>query len=188
MMAFAKDLRSSGWSTFGADLPDWFNTWAKILPAMRFLPRPKSTRMSSVSSGAPEESFSLSSGVVVLRTSWTEENAEIINETGETTFFDSLPSCHAVAMDKESLPTGIDIPRAGHKSIPIALTESYSLASSPGAPQAAIQFADNFTSSRRRISADNKLVMASPTAILAAAGASITAKGVRSPMLIASPR
>ena len=90
-------------------------------------------------------------------------------------------------MDKESLPTGIEIPSAGHKSIPIALTESYSFASSPGEPQAAIQLAESFTSSKRCISAANKLVMASPTAILAAAGASITANGVRSPIDITSP-
>jgi len=91
-------------------------------------------------------------------------------------------------MDKESLPTGIEIPKAGHNSIPTALTDSYSFASSPGAPQAAIQFADNFTSSKRRISAANKLVSASPTAIRAAAGASITAIGVLSPIVITSPR
>ena len=72
--------------------------------------------------------------------------------------------------------------------MPTAFTESYNLASSPGAPQAAIQFADSLTSSRRVISAANKLLMASPTAIRAAAGASITAIGVRSPIDMASPR
>ena len=91
-------------------------------------------------------------------------------------------------MDKESLPTGIEIPKAGHNSMPTAFTESYNLASSPGDPQAAIQLAESLISRISAISAANKLVIASPTAIRAAAGASITAKGVRSPILITSPR
>ena len=111
-----------------------------------------------------------------------------MRETGATTFLASVPSRHSVAIDNESFPTGIEIPKAGHNSIPRALTESYNFASSPGAPQAAIQLADNLTSSRRRISAANKLVNASPTAIRAAAGASITANGALSPIDITSPR
>ena len=72
----------------------------------------------------PDSSLSLSKGVLVLRTSCTAAKAEIINDTGEITFLSCLPSCHVVAIDKESLPTGIEIPSAGHKSIPIACTES----------------------------------------------------------------
>ena len=155
---------------------------------MRFLPRPRSMRINSVSKGEPSSFLSFNNGVVVLRTSCTEANAEIISDTGATTFLDLLPSCHSVAIDKESFPTGIEIPKAGHNSMPTAFTESYSLASSPGAPQAAIQFAESLTSSRRRMSAANRLVRASPTAIRAAAGASMTATGVLSPILIASPR
>ena len=132
--------------------------------------------------------MSLSNGVTVFRTSCTDANAEIIRETGATTFLAWSPSFHSVAIDKESLPTGIDIPRAGQSSMPTALTESYSFASSPGAPQAAIQFAESFTSARRAMSAANKFVIASPTAMRAAAGASIAATGVRSPIDIASPR
>ena len=41
-------------------------------------------------------------------------------------------------MDMESLPTGMLMPSAGHSSMPTALTVSYSAASSPGSPQAAI--------------------------------------------------
>ena len=158
-----------------------------MLPAMRFLLRPKSIKMSSASSGCPYSSR-CKSGVLVLRASVTCANAEITKETGEITFLVSLPSRHSVAMDKESLPTGMDMPSAGHSSIPTALTESKSLASSPGLPQAAIQLADNFTVSRPLMSAANILVMASPTAMRAAAGASMTAIGVRSPIDIASPR
>ena len=188
IIAAARALRSSGWSTFGVNLPDWFRTWARMLLAMRFLPRPKSIKINSVSKAMPDSSMSLSKGVVVLRTSCTAAKAEIINETGDTTRLDWSPSCHAVAIDKESLPTGMEIPKAGQSSIPIAFTDSYNLASSPGLPQAAIQLAESFTSSKRRMSVARRLVIASPTAILAAAGASITANGVRSPIDIASPR
>ena len=154
---------------------------------MRFLPRPKSIKISSVSRGRPCSSH-CKSGVLVLRASITCAKAEITKETGEITFLVLSPSRHSVAIDKESLPTGIDIPNAGHNSMPTAFTESKSLASSPGLPQAAIQFADNFTVSSPLISAANRLVMASPTAMRAAAGASITAIGVRSPIDMASPR
>ena len=86
------------------------------------------------------------------------------------------------------MPTGIDMPRAGHNSIPMERTESYSFASSPSVPQAAIQFAESLTASSSGISAASKLVIASPIAIRAAAGASITAMGVLSPIVITSPR
>ena len=112
----------------------------------------------------------------------------MMRETGATTFLDSAPSCHEVDIDNESFPTGMEIPSAGHSSIPIAFTESYNFASSPGAPQAAIQFADSFTASKLKMSAAKRLVMASPTAIRAAAGASITANGVLSPIDMASPQ
>jgi len=91
-----------------------------------------------------------------------------------------------VRIDSESLPTGIDTPSAGHSSRPTALTVSYSAASSPGSPQAAIQLADSFTR-ESSIGAASRLVMASATAMRPEAGASSAASGVRSPMLIASP-
>ena len=40
---------------------------------------------------------------------------------------------------------GCEMPSAGHSSRPTALTVSYSAASSPGSPQAAIQLADSLT-------------------------------------------
>ena len=124
IMAEASAFRSSGWSTFGATLPDWLRTWARILPAIRFFPRPRSIKISSVSKALPLESFNIKAGVKVLRTSMTEANAEMIAETGETTFLGWSPSRHSVAIDKESLPTGIEIPNAGQRFIPIAWTES----------------------------------------------------------------
>ena len=54
-------------------------------------------------------------------------------DTGEVTFLRSPPSSfQVVRIDSESLPTGIEIPSAGHSSMPTALTVSYSAASSPG--------------------------------------------------------
>ncbi len=90
-------------------------------------------------------------------------------------------------MDSESLPTGMVIPSEVHSSAPTARTVAYRSASSPGSPQAAIQFADNRTSVSWRTSAAAMLVMASPTAKRPDAGAFSTATGVRSPMAMASP-
>ena len=89
-------------------------------------------------------------------------------------------------MDRESLPTGILMPSAGHNSIPTALTVAYSAASSPGSPQAAIQLADSFTRGSS-MGAASKLVIASATAIRPDAGPFSAASGVRSPMDMASP-
>ena len=58
------------------------------------------------------------------------------------------PSCsQLVFMDSESLPTGMDRPAAWHSSL-TADTVSYSAASWPGTPQAAIQLADNVFQAR----------------------------------------
>jgi hypothetical protein len=89
-------------------------------------------------------------------------------------------------MDRLSLPTGMLMPRAGHSSMPTALTVAYSAASSPGSPQAAIQLADSLTRGSS-IGAASRLVMASATAMRPEAGALSAASGVRSPMLMASP-
>ena len=89
-------------------------------------------------------------------------------------------------MDRLSLPTGIEMPRAGHSSMPTAFTVSYSAASSPASPQAAIQLADIFTLDSS-MGAASILVMASATAMRPEAGASMAASGVRSPMAMASP-
>ena len=125
-----------------------------------------------------------------MRASTTGANAEMINETGDVTDFFSavFSSSHCVRIDKESLPTGIEIPKAGQSSMPTALTESNNLASSPGLPQAAIQLADSLMSSMLSISAERILVIDSATAMRAAAGAFITANGVLSPIDMASPR
>ena len=190
MIAAAKFLKSAGSSRSGVAWPAWSITWAKMLPAMRLFERPKSIKTISVSSACPCSSFNCSKGVVVLRVSITGAKAEMIKETGDVTDFFSwvFSSSHCVRMDKESLPTGIEIPKAGHNSMPTALTESNNLASSPGLPHAAIQLADSLMSSMLLISADKILVMDSATAMRAAAGAFITAKGVLSPIDMASPR
>ena len=92
-----------------------------------------------------------------------------------------------VFIDKESLPTGMEIPSAGHNSIPTARTVANSRASSPGKPAAAIQLADSLMSLIADTSAAAMLVIASPTAMRPDAGASMIASGVRSPTDIASP-
>ncbi len=111
----------------------------------------------------------------------------MISETGATTSFATPRSSHLVRIDSESLPTGMLMPSAGHSSMPIALTVSYSAASSPGAPQAAIQLADSFSLSSDAIGAAAMFVIASPTAMRPDAGALMTASGVRSAIVIASP-
>ena len=65
------------------------------------------------------------------------------------------------------------MPSAGHRSSATARTVSKSAASSPGAPAAAIQFAESFTSDSARTGAAARLVSASATAIRPDAGASI---------------
>src|SRR5579859_359839 len=109
----------------------------------------------------------------------------MISETGATTSFATPRSSHLVRMDSESLPTGMLMPSAGHNSMPMALTVSYSAASSPAAPHAAIQLADSLSLSSDVIGAAAMLVTASPTAMRPDAGALITASGVRSAMVIA---
>ena len=79
------------------------------------------------------------------------------------------------------------MPNAGHSSSATALTVSYSAASSPGSPQAAIQLQLSLMRSSAT-GAASRFVMASPTAMRPEAGASRLASGVRSPMAIASPR
>jgi hypothetical protein len=71
--------------------------------------------------------------------------------------------------------------------MPTALTVSYSRASSPFTPHAAIQLADSFSCVRESIGAAAMLVMDSPIAMRPEAGALMTASGVRSPIVIASP-
>ena len=148
---------------------------------MRCLPWPRSISTSVVSASSAS-----SCGVSVPRTSASEAKAVTIRLTGEVTFRASPLSFHCVRIDSESLPTGIDTPSAGHSSRPTALTVSYSAASSPGSPQAAIQLADSLTR-ESSMGAASRLVMASATAMRPEAGASSAASGVRSPMLMASP-
>ncbi len=90
-------------------------------------------------------------------------------------------------MERESLPTGIDMPSAGHNSIPTAFTVSNNFASSPSSPQAHIQLADIFIFPISPMNVPAIFVMASPIAILPEAGALMIAIGVLSPMLMASP-
>ena len=90
-------------------------------------------------------------------------------------------------MDSESLPTGMVTPSDVHSSVPTARTVAYRSASSPGSPQAAIQFADNRISVSLRTSAAAIFVIASPTATRPDAGEFSTATGERTPMAMASP-
>ncbi len=128
-----------------------------------------------------------SCGVSVARTSASVANAVTIRLTGAVTCFASPPSRQRVRIDRLSFPTGTPMPSAGHSSMPTARTVSYSAASSPGSPQAAIQLQLSLTRASSS-GAASRLVIASPTAMRPEAGASSTASGVRSPRLIASPR
>ena len=109
------------------------------------------------------------------------------SETGAITESLPLSSVHSVRIESESLPTGMVMPSLAQRSTPTALTVAYRSASSPGSPQAAIQFADNRISVSSRTSAAMILVIASPTASRPEAGASSNATGARSPIAIASP-
>ncbi len=80
-----------------------------------------------------------SCGVSVPRTSSSVAKAVTMSDTGAVTCLACPPSVQRVRIDSESLPTGTPMPRAGHSSMATALTVSYSAASSPGSPQAAIQ-------------------------------------------------
>ena len=79
------------------------------------------------------------------------------------------------------------IPSSGHKSIPTVLTVSNSAPSWPGSPAAAIQLAESRIFEILSIAAAAILVTASAIAIRPEAGAFSTARGVRSPIAIASP-
>ena len=126
-------------------------------------------------------------GTRLRRASSTGANAVMTSDRGETTLRTPESSRQVVLMDNESFPTGIERPSAGHSSIATASTASNRSASSPGSPQAAIQFADSTTRSTLETSAETMFVSASATAIRAAARASSNASGVRSPMATASP-
>ena len=149
---------------------------------MRFLPAPKSIKMSFVFS----KSF-FNCGVSVLRASAVAANAVTTSEIGDVTAFFSPFSSQTVFIDMESFPTGMLMPRAGHRSIPTALTVSKSAASSPSWPAGAIQLADSFRSLISLIKLAAILVIDSPIAIRPDAGALISARGAFSPIAKASP-
>ena len=151
-----------------------------MLPPRRFLPCPRSIRISVVSPVC-------NCGVSVLRTSSSVAKAVTISDTGAVTCCGPCSLAQRVRIDSESLPTGMPMPSAGHNSMPTALTVSNSAASSPASPQAAIQLALSLTRDSA-MGAANRLVMASATAMRPLAGALMAASGVRSPMAMASPR
>ena len=109
------------------------------------------------------------------------------NDNGATTVFAVSFNVQVVFIDIESFPTGIEMPSSGHSSIATALTVSYSAASSPGCPAAAIQLADILISLIRSTAAAAIFVIASATAIRPLLAGSISASGARSPKAIASP-
>ena len=117
----------------------------------------------------------------------TGANAVTTKDNGAITSHDPLSSCHRVAIDNESFPTGIDSPRESQISSATARTPSYKSASSPGSPAAAIQLADSFTVDSSSTPAAAMFVMASATAIRQLAAGSTKATGERSPIEIASP-
>jgi hypothetical protein len=147
---------------------------------MRCRPWPRSINTRVVSPGC-------NCGVKLPRTSASVTKADTISDTGAVTCFASPLSVQRVRIDRLSLPTGTLMPSAGHSAMPTARTVSYSAASSPGSPHAAIQLQLSLTRDKS-IGTASRLVIASPTAMRPDAGALMAAIGVRSPMLIASPR
>ena len=141
----------------------------------------------SISTSAVGPASVRNCGVHVCRTSSHGANAETMSDTGLTTSARAPRSSHADRMDIESLPTGMLTPSAGQRSSATARTVSKSAASSPGAPAAAIQFADSLTSESARTGAAARFVSASATAMRPDAGALTMASGVRSPIEKASP-
>ena len=133
--------------------------------------------------------FSLfsSCGVSVFVTSGHSLKAVITTDIGEATFFSS-PSPHLVCIDMESFPTGMLIPSFGHKSIPIVLTDSNKAKSFSSFPAEDIQLAESLISLMSLMKLAAILVNASPTAILADAGALVIAIGAFSPTAKASPK
>ncbi|MNZ74661.1 hypothetical protein D3C78_931140 [compost metagenome] len=117
----------------------------------------------------------------------TGAKPEMISDIGAVTLLSTPASCQRVFIDMESLPTGMVMPSSGHSSMPTALTVSYRRASSPGWPAAAIQLADSLISEILSMRAAARLVMVSPIAMRPDAGASSSARGVRSPIAMASP-
>ena len=79
------------------------------------------------------------------------------------------------------------MPNSRQSSELIAFTVSNKFASSPGCPAAAIQFAESLILPNSPMLAAAIFVIASPTAILPEAGALNAARGVLSPIAIASP-
>ena len=128
-----------------------------------------------------------SCGVSVRLTSVTGAKAETISDTGANICLSPPSSLQTVFIDSESLPTGMAIPSSGHSSIPTVRTVSNRFASCPGSPAAAIQFAERRMSEIFPIAAQAILQTASAMAMRPEAGPSITARGVRSPIAIASP-
>ena len=139
----------------------------------------------SINSNTELSSFS-NCGVNDCLTSITLANADMFNDKGATTFFCFCSSDHTVLIERESFPTGIQIPNSLHNSL-IADTVLYNFTSSPGSPHAAIQFAERLISSILRMRAAVIFKIASDNAIRPEAGASIMAIGLRSPIAIASP-
>ena len=113
--AAKKLFSSAGSSRSGQASPSAACTCARIEPPRRFLPRPRSTSTSSVSPASLR-----SCGVSVPRASSTGAKAETMSDSGATTSFPS----QAVRMDRESLPTGIEMPSAGQSSSATARTVS----------------------------------------------------------------
>ena len=126
--------------------------------------------------------------MTVLRTSRTGANALTTRLSGATCLCGfPLESVHSVRMERESFPTGIEMPSAGHRSRATARTVSNRFASSPSSPQAHIQFADNFTSPISPMSAAAMFMSDSTTASRPDAGAEISATLLRSPIAMACP-
>ena len=91
---------------------------ATILPPNLLEPLAKSINKSSVFS------FTIIWGVTAKLMSSMGAKAEMIKDNGEVTDSRLSPSFQSVAIDKESLPTGIVIFHSGQRPIPMASTAS----------------------------------------------------------------
>ena len=124
--------------------------------------------------------------VTASLTSSTGAIAVMTPESGLLTTYWSLFSCHFVLIDKESLPTGIEIPKSIEK-FDKASTPFLKAKSSIFSPEAAIQFADTWIWSIPTIGAETILVSASAIAIRIDAAGLLIAKVGFSPIVTTSP-
>ena len=157
---------------------------ARIEPPRRCLPAPRPISHSSVSTSRDEQRREL----LRARRSTRRERGDDQRHRRHRLAARRHRRCHCACIDSESLPTGMLRSSSGHSSMPTALhrveqQRVFAGVAGGGHPVRRQLDSDPATRPARR----HRLVIASPTAMRAAAAASSSASGVRSPIAIASP-